>query len=406
MNVMTEPRSRNGETQDGSCLSCGSHRLLPFYSVEPVPVNSCVLMRSAEEALAYPRGRLDMALCQDCGFIFNKSFDPRLIEYSERYEETQGFSPTFNAFHQALAERLIERYGLHGKKIVEIGCGKGEFITMLCELGKNEGIGFDPSYVQDRSRAAASERVRFVTDFYSEAYAGEDADFVCCKMTLEHIPRVESFLRTVRHAAGARPDTVVFFQVPEVGIILRQRGFWDIYYEHCSYFSPESLADVFRRTGFQVRDVWTGYGEQYLMIEAVPAEPGRGAPSAERATYTATLEAEVRDFAQDVGETIEGWRKRLGQAAAQGERSVLWGSGSKAVAFLTTVGLGAEVGMVVDINPHRQGMFMPGTGHRIVAPEALKDYRPDNVVIMNPVYEPEITAQLQSFGLSPKIVSL
>jgi SAM-dependent methyltransferase len=406
MSVVSEPRVPEAAPQTTDCPSCGSHALKAFYSVDSVPVNSCVLMRTAEEALTYPRGRVDMVFCEDCGFIFNRAFDLQLIEYSERYEETQGFSPTFNRFHEALAKQVIERYGLNGKKVVEIGCGKGEFITMVCELGENEGVGFDPSYVPDRSRAAPSERVRFVTDFYSERYAGEDADFVCCKMTLEHIPRVEAFMRTVRRAAGGRPDTVVFFQVPEIGIILRQRGFWDIYYEHCSYFSPESLADLFQRTGFEVRDVWTGYGDQYLMIEAVPAPAAQAMETAGRADFVATLAAEVDSFAGAVESIIDGWRKKLRGAAMRGERSVLWGSGSKAVSFLTTVGITTEVEIVVDINPHRQGMFMPGTGHRIVGPEALRDYRPDNVIVMNPVYEREIAEQLHGMGLKPRIESL
>lgn len=386
----------------GACPACGDTHVRSFYKVANVPVNSCVLMLSPEEALAYPRGKIDLCFCSRCGFIFNRAFDPRLIEYSERYEETQGFSDTFNAFHKALAERLIDRYDLHGKKVIEIGCGKGEFLTMLCELGQNRGTGFDPTYVAHRSRAAKTELATFVTDFYSERYADREADFICCKMTLEHIPTVEKFISMVRGAAERNPDAVVFFQVPEVTLILEQFGFWDIYYEHCSYFTPASLRSLFERCGFDVSDVWVDYDGQYLMIEAVrSAKTTAMQPNGEPETMG--LARLVDRFTETVPAQLAGWKKRLAAWAQAGQKIVLWGSGSKAVSFLTTLGITDELQFVVDINPHRQGMFMPGTGHSIVSPDFLTGYKPDRVIIMNPIYREEIAKMLKEHGVEPVI---
>jgi SAM-dependent methyltransferase len=384
------------------CPSCGASHLQSFYKVANVPVNSCVLMRTQEEAIAYPRGDIDMCFCDRCGFIFNRAFDQQLIEYSDRYEETQGFSETFNAFHKSLAEGLIERYDLHGKKVIEIGCGKGEFLTMLCELGKNQGAGFDPSYVADRSRAAKTDLATFVTDFYSERYADREADFVCCKMTLEHIPAVETFIDTVHRAVGRNPNAVVFFQVPEVTLILEQFGFWDIYYEHCSYFTPASLRGLFERCGFDVKDVWVDYGDQYLMIEAVRS-PSVSPASEDAGEEIQALAEKVEAFAKAVSAQHAAWKKRLDDWAAQGQKVVLWGSGSKAVSFLTTLRITDQLQYVVDINPHRQGMFMPGTGHAIVSPDFLADYKPDRVVIMNPIYRDEISEMLKERDVEPVI---
>lgn len=389
-------------TAERGCPACGAPRVRSFYKVANVPVNSCVLMRSPEEAIAYPRGDIDMCFCGRCGFIFNRAFDQQLIEYSERYEETQGFSETFNAFHKSLAERLIDRYDLHGKKVIEIGCGKGEFLTMLCELGKNRGVGFDPSYVADRSRAAKTDLATFITDFYSERYADREADFVCCKMTLEHIPAVEKFISMVRCAAERNTDAIVFFQVPEVTLILEQFGFWDMYYEHCSYFTPASLRGLFQRCGFDVKDVWIDYGEQYLMIEAIRSASDVPAPVPAGSKVQALAE-KVDRFAKTVPAQHTAWKKRLGDWAEQGQKVVLWGSGSKAVSFLTTLGITDELQFVVDINPHRQGMFMPGTGHAIVSPDFLSSYKPDRVIIMNPIYREEIAKMLKERGAEPAI---
>ena len=101
------------------------------------------------------------------------------------------------------------------------------------------------------------------------------------------------------------------------------------------------------------------------------------------------------------------WRALLTEWRAAGKRVVLWGGGSKGVAFLTTLGEAAtDIAYAVDINPIKTGTFMAGTGQEIVAPAFLRDYRPDVVVIMNPVYRDEITADLSALGLAPEILTL
>jgi len=388
------------------CPACDGGTLESFYRVDQVPVNSCILMTSRDEALAYPKGDIDLCFCHDCGFVFNARFDEWLIEYSGRYEETQGYSETFNKFQRRLAEDLIARHDLHGKEILEIGCGKGEFLTLICELGENRGTGFDPSYVKERSRAQDSSRTTFVTDFYSEHYKHYAADLLCCKMTLEHIPQVAQFLSTVRAAIGARTGTMVFFQIPEASIILEDCRFWDIYYEHCSYFGRESLARLFTVCGFTVTDTWVDYDDQYLMIEALSADTAATRGLAAGADSPSVSEAALRHFIQAAPGRIGQWRDFVSAQHAQGKRIVLWGSGSKAVSFLTTLGIGDEIDAAVDINPNRQGMFMPGTGHPIIAPEVLTERAPDVVIIMNPVYRKEISEQLASMGLGPEIRTL
>ncbi len=402
---MTQTNHEPFKGHGNCCPACGSTDLRSFYQKSNIPVNSCILMETPEEAVAYPRGDIDLTFCENCGFIYNRAFNENHIQYSERYEETQGFSGTFNKFHKKLAEDMITKHDLRGKEVIEIGCGKGEFLAMLCEMGDNKGVGFDPGYVADRSIAQSTDKAEFVVDFYSEKYADRDADFICCKMTLEHIPEAERFISTVRKAAAHRKDTAVFFQIPEIEIILEERGFWDVYYEHCSYFSKEmtgSLASLFRRCGFSVKDVWVDYGDQYLMIEAYPADGPQADPEGVK-DNVARLSRMVDEFTNDVTRNIADWRQSMADWAQTGKKVVLWGSGSKAVSFLTTVGVQNELQYVVDINPNRHGFYMPGTGHEIVSPDFLKDYEPDVVVIMNPVYRDEITHSLKERGLTPDV---
>lgn len=376
-----------------------------FFELRGVPTNSCILLGTKEEALAYPRGDVELAFCHACGFMSNLAFDGALTEYSARYEETQSFSETFNAFHRQLAERLIKRYDLHGKDVLEIGCGKGEFLALLADLGRNRGVGFDPGYREERTPDALSGRLRFVKDFYSEKYSDYQADFVCCKMTLEHIHAASQFVSTVRRAIGERYDTVVFFQIPDATRIVRDCAFEDIYYEHCSYFSAGSLARLFRRNGFDVLNLETEYAGQYLTIEARPAGGTPAAPLS-REDDLGGLARHISEFPAKCWTRVEEWRRRIHEAQGRGRKIVLWGSGSKGVSFLTTLGVGDGIDYAVDINPHRQGYFMPTTGQRIVAPAFLDEYRPDVVVIMNAIYRDEIARELDRRALRPEILAL
>lgn len=392
-----------------TCPCCGGRRVDVFYEVERVPVNSVLQLPTREEALSFPTGDIALGFCSDCGFVYNTAFRAELLEYSDRYDPTQAFSPTFNQWHQDLARRLIERYGLRQKTLIEIGCGKGEFLNMLCDLGDNSGLGFDPAYVPKRDVQRGKTRAKFISDFYDERYAGERGDFVCCKMTLEHIQPAAEFMGTVRRAVGDDPKTVVFFQVPDVERILEELAFWDVYYEHCSYYSMGSLGRLFRRTGFEVLDLAREYDNQYLMVEARPATGTHRTPLPQENDLK-RLRCLARDFSTRLAEQKARWQGVLRDYEQRGRKVVVWGSGSKGVAFLTTLGtsegsIHSGIEYVVDINPHRQGFYMAKTGQKIVGPDFLQEYRPDAVIVMNPVYEKEIREDLAARGLEPEVLT-
>ncbi|RMF98384.1 MAG: methyltransferase domain-containing protein [Gammaproteobacteria bacterium] len=394
-----------GHAGERDCPTCGQGRMQVFYRVAEVPTNSCILLETEAAAREWPKGEIALAACERCGFVANIAFDKALTEYSSRYEETQGFSPTFRKFHEQLAEELVQRHGLRGKRIVEIGCGKGEFLHLLCALGDNRGLGFDPAYVPARDQTLRGEQVEFVADYFSSRYRVEEADFVACKMTLEHILETGPFVHEIRQSVHGRDDTVVFIQVPEATRILGQCAFEDVYYEHCSYFTPASLATLMETHGFRVLRTDITYGDQYLTVEA--SYGGGPEPDlAARAREVGELQAMVASFPQRVADKMRRWRDDIRARAAAGQRILIWGSGSKGVAFLSSLGLDELIREAVDINPHRRGFFMPGGGQRIVSPEDLPALEPDYIVVMNAVYLDEIRAMLADKGLSPELAAL
>lgn len=388
-----------------ACPSCGSGRIDTIYEVRGIPAHSVLLMPSRAEARDYPKRDLRLGACRGCGFVFNAIFDEGVHEYSTRYEETQGFSPTFNTFAKALAKRLVEKFDLHGKDIVEIGCGKGEFLALLCELGKNRGVGIDPAYVPERRPGPEWLEMRFLQEFYAPKHAEIRADFICCRHTLEHIARTRELMELIRATIGERRDVVVSFELPDVLRVLEEGAFWDIYYEHCSYFSTGSLARLFRATGFDVVDLELDFNDQYIILNARPVA-GATKASLPLEMDEARLFAAIDAFPKVVGAAMEKWKGVVFGAHAAGKRPVIWGSGSKGVSFLTTLGIGDEIGCVVDINPYRQGKFMPGSGHEIVPPDELRNHRPELVIVMNPAYVREIGADLERMGVRAEVVAV
>ncbi len=273
------------------CAACGGSDLESFYQVNDVPAHSCLMLPTRDAALAFPRGDIELAFCRDCGFISNIRFDVSLNKYSPAYEETQAFSPRFMRFVNDVCDDQIAKYGIGpGVSVLEIGCGKGEFLVALCERSGCNGIGLDPGYRPERTQSTASTRIRFVRDFYGPRYSHLQADYVCCRHTLEHIAPVRDFVTLVRQTIGDRRHVNVFFELPDMERVLEHGVFWDIYYEHCTYFTRGSLARLFREAGFDVLELYKAYGGQYLMLEARPA-PG---PTAARLPQENDLERTAR----------------------------------------------------------------------------------------------------------------
>lgn len=393
-----------------ACPACAAIGLRPVCSVARVPVNSCMMLDDQRSAREFPTGELRIAICPSCGFMTNTAFDPQLTSYSEDYEESQGCSPRFRAYLAELSNTWVQRYDLTGRRVVELGCGKGEFLAAMIEDGVAHGVGIDPALQLDRVDRRIRERTTWVANRFPDEYATLDADAVVCRHTLEHIQPVATWLRSIRTALNERTDAVVLFELPDALRVLREGAFWDIYYEHCSYFSAGSLDALFRRCGFEPLDLRRTYDDQYLVIEARPV----GTPTQQVGAGTATPPADLDEVLAAAAEfgtrrdaALSQWRDRISKVAAAGGRIVLWGASSKAVAFLSMLEDDADsITAAVDINPHKQNRHLAGSGHRVIAPSELSSIRPELVIVMNPTYLTEIARDLDAMRLTTALEAL
>jgi len=168
-------------------------------------------MHDQASAIAAPRGDLALAVCEACGFIFNRAFDPARPMYGEEYENTQGCSPSFNQHMNDLVREMVVNRNVRDSHVVEVGCGNGLFLRKLVsyEGAGNRGSGFDPSYRGNESEFDG--RLRFSTRYYDFESAEVPADVAA-----------------------------EFYTSAALGLLV-----WWIDHDFCH--GPEWLADVYRR---------------------------------------------------------------------------------------------------------------------------------------------------------------
>jgi SAM-dependent methyltransferase len=364
-----------------------------------VPVHQNLLMRDQAAATHIPRGDLDLVVCEDCGFIFNRAFDPRKLMYGEDYENTQACSASFVEYLDGLVRRMIEKQNVRDCHVVEVGCGNGLFLRKLVAYdgAGNRGYGFDPSY-----RGAESEldgRLKFSARYYDSECADVPADVIVCRHVIEHVPRPLQMLADIRKALALTPKARIFFETPCVEWILANLVVWDFFYEHCSYFSAASLATAFQVAGFEVQSVQHVFEGQYLWLEATLPKT---APLVDR--RPGSVVAQAQRFAQAEAKLTEDWGQKIRTLAAKGKVGV-WGAGAKGVTFANLIdGSQQLLDCVVDLNPLKQGHYVPGTGHPIVSYQALTVRGVSTAILMNPNYREENLALLRAARADVRLI--
>jgi hypothetical protein len=269
-------------------------------------------------------------------------------------------------------------------------------LGLISQLGNSRGLGFDPSHEPEHLDELAKDRVEVRRQLFDEGSASAGASLVCARHLLEHIAEPRKLLETVRRSLEDG-SAVLYFEVPNALLILERLSVWDLMYEHCGYFTSGSLERIFARTGFEVIEVAETYDGQFVGIEARVANTHSIDMTPSELAHMSSL---VAAFSDHFEATRQAWNDQLRQLGDQGMKIVVWGAGGKGVSFMNFLAEAHRVDALVDVNPRKQGMYLAGTGHEILAPEALIERQPDVIVVMNPLYEHEIRAHVRSLGIS------
>lgn len=400
---MTERFSRREADPVGRCIVCGGPGL-PLASMPDVPVICNQLLASRSAALNVTRGDIALAGCQRCGHVYNAAYDPGLVDYTAVYENSLHFSNRYQTYADTSAAQLAARLQ-PGGHVVEIGCGSGDFLGMICRRAGCQGTGYDPSRPSGPV-ADAPDQARIVGRGFLPADA-EGADLICSRHVLEHLDNPVGLLSRI--ADRCRDDTALFIEVPNGLFTIDSLSIWDVIYEHVSYFTPSSLHWALSEAGFEVERLHTAFGGQFLCAWArrrpshAQDRDGSGAGKTDPG-----LSVRLRCYPDRHLGILAMWQARIAEMLESDRAPVIWGAGSKGIMFLNMLGLRAGEGIdwVVDINPRKYGAFVAGTGQEIVPPARLRDIRPSAVLIMNPEYRDEIADRLKGLGINVPLVTV
>ncbi|MEO5648157.1 MAG: class I SAM-dependent methyltransferase [Chitinophagaceae bacterium] len=343
------------------CPLTGSVHTRIIYEQRSVPLIQNKVYHTKEQAKNAPCKDVIIAQSLDNGFVFSADFTDSIIDYDMHYQNEQSNSAYFRRHLENVIE-IMQSNNTLNDKVVEIGCGKAYFMDMLLDRGVDV-IGFDPTY--------EGESPRVVKDFFSDKYSDIGANLIILRHTMEHISEPFHFIKTI--AAANNYKGKIYIEVPTFEWIIKHNATEDIFYEHCNYFTLDTLQMLFKKSvGGHF------FNGQYIYVIADLADVNANIPKKDIVPY----EVKFTDRLNEYNEMINN----SGSVA-------IWGAGAKGSTFLNLIDKeGEKVKCVIDINPKKQNQYVGGTGHYIIKPGELQGYRIENIVVMNINYIDEIKA--------------
>jgi SAM-dependent methyltransferase len=372
------------------CPVCGSKQSYLFLERMNMPIFQNIVIPDQTVATQCKDGEITLLACQECGFVYNGNFNADKIIYNQAYDNCQIHSNYFSNYVNGLVHRLLEKYKIRNSRIIEIGCGQGEFLKKLVANSENGncGVGFDPSYRGED--ILYNGRLTFQKDYYSEKFTNIDADIIVCRHVIEHISDPVALLRNICKAICNKKETILFFETPCINWILQNRVFWDFFYEHCSYFNENSIRTAFSTAGFAIREITHIFEGQYLWVEATYDSIGEDG-SAKTQFCWRNFKQFIDNFVTAEKQIVNNWRSHISALHKEKHKVAIWGAGAKGVTFANLIDPDRNmINCVIDINPNKQGNYIPGTGHLITDVETAVQKGVTHAIIMNPNYLSEI----------------
>ncbi|OBG84435.1 methyltransferase [Mycobacterium sp. E802] len=329
-----------------------------LYAQSDFPIFQNRLYGSEKEARACPSG--DIRLVQDeiTGLVYNAAFRPDLMNYDAEYQNEQAHSPSFRRHLEHVATIVERTLGAHG--LVEVGCGKAYFLELLQRRGCSI-TGCDPTYEGENP---AVQRCNFGDGMVPPASG------VILRHVLEHVHDPVGFLDSL---GQANRGGLIYIEVPCFEWIMRNRTWFDIFYEHVNYFSLGDFSRMFGR----VIEGGHLFGGQYVYVVA----------DLSTLQTPAMSHADRVDFPDDFLKTAPDTR-----TTSPFPRAV-WGASSKGVIYsLLRERCGDPVSVLIDISPSKRGGFIPATGVQVMSPgDGMEALEPgSDICVMNPNYLGEI----------------
>ncbi|MDC1023647.1 class I SAM-dependent methyltransferase [Nitrosopumilus sp.] len=357
-----------------------------------------------KEELFYP---LRISVCQNCLLVqLVESVESPKQLFSE-YLYFSSFSKTWLNHAEELANNLIKKFSLDERnQITEIASNDGYLLKHF----KNSNIpilGIEPA--ENIAKHAEEQGIKTINKFFGLKTANElkengyDTDLLIAINVLPHVPNVKDFVAGIKKILKPNGICVIQFSTYMLPF-LKDTEFDSIYHEHYSYFSLLSIQKIlssFKLEIFDVDELSIHGGSLRIYLKHIENLKIEIDPKVNN-----LIKKEI-DAGLDLVSTYETFSKRVTESklkiwdffitAKQNNKKIVgYGAPAKGNTMLNFCGIGKEIiEYIVDISPHKQGLFLPGTHIPIKKPEIIKETKPDYVVILSWNFKEEIIEQMK-----------
>ncbi len=387
------------------CRLCSSHDLRLILSLGEMPLANSLLTEEQlkEPDMTYP---LDLAFCPQCALVqITETIPPEKL--FREYLYFSSFSETMLKHVERLVEHLCVSRNLGPKSlVVEVASNDGYLLQYYNRRGVPV-LGIEPAV--NIARVARETRgIPTLCEFFTEGLArdlrgrGEQADVIHAHNVLAHVEDLDGFVLGIRLLL--KEGGLAVIEVPYVKDLIDHCEFDTIYHEHLSYFSLTVLNRLLVKHGLMIQEVERvpiHGGSLRLFVTAGDGPQGAG----ERRPTVDTLLAEevawgvdrlefYRDFGRRVGELKESVRRLLLALKHEGERVAAYGAAAKGTILLNYFGIRQDIlDFVVDLNPYKQGRYLPGVRLPVYPPAKLLESMPGYLLVLAWNFAAEIFEQ-------------
>lgn len=390
--------------RDRICIVCGGPLgEKPLMTLESMPASAQDIPEK-EELKADQGIPLKLHQCERCGLV---QFDCEPVAYYKDVIRSGGFTTTMVNLRRSQYRHFIDAYHLEGKKLIEAGCGQGEFLSVLSEFPvKAYGIEHRESLVSLAREKGLAVWKQFSDEGEilapSDGSAAGPYDGFLSFNFLEHQPEPVKMLRCI--ADNLSEEGVGLITVPSLEYILQYDGYYELIRDHLAYYTFDTLGFAVREAGFEVleeemvnRDTLSVIVRKKKKAKA-GGQPGQGRKPAKVEPYGLI---QSRDA---IGREMEGLVREL---KAQGKRLAIWGASHQGFTLASTTEIGRFAEYIIDSAPFKQGKYAPASHLPIVSPDHYGKNPVDAILIVAPGYTEEIAGTIQEkFGRNVQILAL
>ena len=285
---------------------------------------------------------------------------------------------------------FAEKFGLNGKKVLDIGASKGEMVDILNEAGF-KAVGIEAAEESVKAGRSAGRKIihGYIGDYIGDLKKvdGSPYDAFILLNYLEHLPKPGAIIRNIHH--NTTVDAVGFVTVPNLDYLLKTKAFYEFVADHISYFSANTLTYAFEANGFEVLECRT-INEDNDIAAFV-----RKKSALNLSPQYVEVEALIKNF-----------QRIIAEYKVKGGRIAIWGAGHRTLALLA-LSKANDIAFVVDSAKFKQDKFAPIIHIKIVSPDYLKENKVDLVIIMVPgLYPSEVLKTLKQMEVEVEVATL